>query len=339
MASDDADKSHMAQSIRLPGLLAIFFVLLAGGSGISGLLGKTDSAANSEWANSGAAFHVATAQLEPQSFDGRCKADGVLVCEGFDSPRDFVPATWPAQGLYPAWDKKIHGARDANIKASGESSLRFELLSNSGPNTVGFWRQPFEHNFGPGSTFYVQFRQRFSKEMLTNDWGDTAWKQVIFHNEGSTCAQVELTTVQYHHAGIPIMYTDCGDRALYWDTGQPPLLLQQGDFNCVFEHINQKDCFHYPAEEWVTFYYQVAIGHWGKPASTINAWVALDGKPYKRWIKMSHFILKNDHPGHDYDTLTLLTYMTNKDMKIVHPTAYTWYDELIVSKNPIAPPK
>jgi len=54
---------------------------------------------------------------------------------------------------------------------------------------------------------------------------------------------------------------------------------------------------------------------------------------------MSYFILKNNHPVHDYDTLTLLAYMTNKDMKIVHPTAYTWYDELIVSKNPIAPPK
>jgi len=35
----------------------------------------------------------------------------------------------------------------------------------------------------------------------------------------------------------------------------------------------------------------------------------------------------------------LLAYMTNKDPKISHPTAYTWYDELIVSKNPIARPE
>lgn len=78
------------------------------------------------------------------------------------------------------------------------------------------------------------------------------------------------------------MYTDCGERALYDENqGQPALLLQQGDYNCVFEHINQKDCFHYPAEKWVTFYYQVSIGHWGKPDSTINAWAALEEQPYK----------------------------------------------------------
>ena len=281
----------------------------------------------------------ATSQ-EPQDFETRCKATGVLVCEGFDSPGEFLPARWPANGLYPAWDKAIHGSRDTTVKASGKSSLRLEILPNSAANTAGFWRQTFEHNFGPGSTFYVQFRQRFSKEMLTNNWGDTAWKQVIFHNGGSTCAQVELTTVEYHSSGIPIMYTDCGDRALYDENhGQPPLLLQQGDYNCVFEHINQKDCFHYPAEKWVTFYYQVSIGHWGKPDSTINAWAALEGQPYKQWVKMPHFILKNDHPGNDYDTLTLLAYMTNKDTKINHLPAYTWFDELIVSKEPIALPK
>lgn len=281
----------------------------------------------------------ATSQ-EPQDFETRCKAAGVLVCMGFDSPGDFLPAQWPANGLYPAWDKLIHGSRDTTIKASGKSSLRLEILPNSAANAAGFWRQSFEHSFGPGSTFYVQFRQRFSKEMLTNNWGDTAWKQVIFHNEGSTCAQVELTTVEYHSSGIPIMYTDCGERALYDENhGQPPLLLQQGDYNCVFEHINQKDCFHYPAEQWVTFYYQVSIGHWGKPDSTINAWAAPEGKPYKQWVKMPHFILKNDHPGNDYDALTLLAYMTNKDMKINHPPAYTWFDELIVSKQPIALPK
>lgn len=97
----------------------------------------------------------------------------MLVCEGFDSPDKFLPARWPANGLYPAWDKAIHGSRDTTIKASGKSSLRLEILPNSAANTAGFWRQTFEHNFGPGSTFYVQFRQRFSKEMLTRTIGET----------------------------------------------------------------------------------------------------------------------------------------------------------------------
>jgi hypothetical protein len=323
------------------GVSLFFLAVLSGGMRLTRHLSSLESLLSAHSAvEAGYPPETSPALLPiPQDFDERCKSPGVLVCQGFDSAADFLPPKWPADGLYPAWDKAIHGQRDTNVKASGQSSLKLEILSNSGPNVAGFWRQSFEHNFGPGTTFYIEFRQRFSKEMLTNQWGDTAWKQVIFHNESTTCGQVELTTAQYHSMGIPIMYTDCGSKALYWDTGQPPLLLEQGDYNCVFEHVDQKNCFHYQADQWITFYYQVSVGRWGKPESTINAWAALEGQRFRQWVKMSHFILKNDHPGNDYDTLTLLAYMTNKDMKINHPTAYTWFDELIVSKEPIALPK
>ena len=103
-----------------------------------------------------------------QDFGVRCQSPGVLVCEGFDSPAEFAAAKWPAAGLYPAWDGALRGTMDTTIKASGTGSLRFEIPSHSAANAAGSWQQPFEHNFGEGSTFYVQFRQRFSKEMLTN---------------------------------------------------------------------------------------------------------------------------------------------------------------------------
>jgi hypothetical protein len=122
------------------------------------------------------------------------------------------------------------------------------------------------------------------------------------------------------------------------NSGKPPCKLQQGDYNCWYGNYNSKDCFFYPANQWVTFYYQVSIGHWGKPDSAINAWVGLDGKSMRQWVKMPNFILRNEHPGRDYDSLTLLTYMTNKDPTVNYPTAYTWYDELIISSQPIAPP-
>jgi hypothetical protein len=53
---------------------------------------------------------------------------------------------------------------------------------------------------------------------------------------------------------------------------------------------------------------------------------------------MPRFTLQNENPGKDFDSLTLLTYMTNKSVLKNHPAAYTWYDELIVSSKPIAPP-
>jgi hypothetical protein len=277
-------------------------------------------------------------EQQPQDFNVRCHASGVVVCQGFDSPLINIAARWPGPGLYPGGDTLIHGSFDRTQRASGEGSLRFEILTHTGANAAGSWRQPFGRNFGEGATFYVQFRERFSPEMLRNDWTDTSWKQAIFHNESATCADVELTTGQYYHAGFPIMYTDCGSRGIVTNNGTPPYKLEQGDYNCCYGNYNPKDCFLYPSNQWLTFYYQISIGHWGKPDSSINAWVGLDGKLLRQWIKMPNFVLKNDHPGHDYDCVTLLTYMTNKNARQNLPTAYAWYDELIVSTKPIAPP-
>ena len=278
------------------------------------------------------------AKNQAQDFNTRCRAAGVVVCQGFDSPLINIAARWPAPGLYPGADNLIHGKFDRTEKVSGGGSLRFEILGHTAANAAGSWRQPFGRNFGPGSTFYVQYQERFSPEMLKNDWGDTTWKQVIFHNESATCGEVELTTAQYYHAGFPIMYTDCGARGLSTNNGDPPTKLEQGDYNCWYGKTNGKDCFLYPANQWVTFYYEVSIGPWGKPESTINAWTGTEGKPLRQWIRLQNFVLNNDHPGHDYDCLTLLTYMTNKDAGKDLPNAYAWYDELIVSSKPIAPP-
>ena len=292
-------------------------------------------------AHSDSIIHASVKELDSsglQSFQMRCKAPGVLVCEGFDTTNKFIEARWPSSGLYPAGDGAIHGSIDKAVRASGAGALRFEIPPHSGANASGYWKQAFGRSFGENQTFFVQFRQRFSEEMLKTDWGDTTWKQAIFHNSAATCADVELTTVQYYHNGFPIMYTDCGARALYTNGGDPPMKLEQGDYNCWYGKYNKKDCFLYPVNQWVTFYFRVSIGHWGQADSTIDAWVALDGEGYKQWIDMPNFVLKNSHPGNDYDTVTLLPYMTNKNAGAEHPVAYTWYDELIVSTRPIAPP-
>ncbi len=275
---------------------------------------------------------------ELQDFETRCHVPGVIVCQSFDSQDRSRPAKYPNSGLYAAWDGAYRGTIDTTVKASGGGSLRFEVPPHSAANASGYWRQSLGRDFGQGSTLYVQFRQRFSPEMLKNDWGGTSWKQVIFHNGGQTCTDLSLVTAQYYQAGFPIMYASCGARMVATNNGTPPYQLQQGDYNCWYGRFNAKDCFLYPANEWVAFYYQVHVGHWGKPDSSVNAWVARDGQPYRQWIKMPDFVLENEHPGNDYDNLTLLTYMTNKDATRNHPVAYTWYDELIVSSQPISAP-
>ena len=278
---------------------------------------------------------------EPRDFETRCHAPGVLVCEGFDSPEKFEPAKDPGSGLYPAWDGEFRGTMDKSITASGAGSLKFTLPSLSAANSAGYWKQAMGKDFGEESSFYVQFRQRFSPEMLTNKWGvDTYWKQVIIHNGPQTCADVQLATVNEHRQGYPTMYSRCGSDSFYVDLHNGDYLMEQGDYNCHYHNVNSKNCFMYPANIWITFYYAVNVGHWGKADSTIKAWISLAGQPYKQWVDMRNHRLFNDTPGKDFDTVTLLVYMTGKDAtKYGGPPAYTWYDELIVSTEPIAPPQ
>jgi len=94
------------------------------------------------------------------------------------------------------------------------------------------------------------------------------------------------------------MYTDCGNRKLVTNDGNPPYLLQQGEYNCWYAKYNSKDCFLYVANQWGNvFTIRFQFGHWGKPDSSISGvGLGLDGKPMRQWVKMPDFILKNDHP-------------------------------------------
>jgi len=311
--------------------------------------------------------NVYTLRLSPvanpaglQDFQTRCAQPGVIVCQGFDSASVFTPATWPGSGLYPS-DLTTYGTMDTSVYASGGGSLKFTIPSLEGSN-AGYWRQLFAPTlsagptqaqvFGPSSTFYVQFRQRFSPEFLTNLWpqtggGTTYWKQEIFSNDSGTCAQEELTTVNANLNGYPMMYSQCGQDLFQVPAGTGDYLNEQGavptdiSYNCHYLTVNNVSgsCFMYPANTWVTFYYKVSIGQWGQANSSIQAWVALPGQSYKQWINMPNHVLNQDAGSPGYDMVTLLPYMTGRNASVsAGPTAYTWYDELIMSTQPIAPP-
>jgi len=282
-------------------------------------------------------------------FQTRCAQAGVLICQGFDSPTAFTMATWPNSGLYGDDNNVLQGTMDTTVTASGGGSLRFTVPSNAGSNGSGYWRQLIGQTFGQNSTFYVQFRQRFSPEFLTNKWvstggGPTWWKQEIFSSDQSTCGNIELTTVNGDNNGFPQMYSQCGADSLIQDLGNGDFLLEQGDtstsgYNCHYQNPTPSGCFMYPSNTWVTFCYKVHIGSWGQPNSSIQAWVAVGGQPYKEWINMQNHTLNQDAGLPAYNTVTLLDYMTNRNPSVsAGPTAYTWYDELIVSTQPVAAP-
>jgi len=285
-----------------------------------------------------------------QDFQTRCAQTGVLVCVGFDAAADIPQGTY----LFPASDGVYRATIDTTVSASGGGSLMFTVPSNANANGSGYWAHPFNQSFGQNSVFYVQYHQRFSPEFLTNNWQTssgtkTFWKQSDFHwgdfatKNFSTCGQIELTTVDFFQVGSPTMYTGCGQTGMY--TGSAPL-IEQGDtpttgYNCNYNNINGpgNSCFHYPSNTWVTFYYKITIGTWGQPNSLVQAWVSVGGQPYQEWVNWTGALNFDTATINNYNYLSLFPYMTGRDASIsAGPTAYTWYDELIVSSQPIVAP-
>jgi hypothetical protein len=284
-------------------------------------------------------------------FAARCAGAGVVKCVGFDNTTaDIVRGT----NLHPDGAGTYRAALDTSQKASGQGSLRFDLPPppHSGANIAGSWAPSSNDGlgrlFGQNSTFYVQFRQRFSPEMLNNSW-TSSWKTVIFHNNQTTCGNVEITTNNHYMSGLAVMYTECGSRHLYTTldgtryTESTPLLMQQGGYRCQYGEFNNQTCFYFPANEWVTFYYRIQIGNWGQANSSVEAWVARESDTaYKQFIKVPGFTLNcNNSPcgqNEGYNNLTLTPYMTGLPSSSGSSGARVWYDDLIVSTQPIPVP-
>ena len=113
---------------------------------------------------------------------------------------------------------------------------------------------------------------------------------------------------------------------------------------CVSREEASRDCVLWPADEWMTITQQVTIGKWAStlsdPArsSNVRIWMQRPaGKPVLV-IDYDRNLLAPEKPFTKYGKIWLLPYMTDKDPLEEHPEAYMWFDELIVSRTPIAPP-
>ena len=139
-----------------------------------------------------------------------------------------------------------------------------------------------------------------------------------------SCTQLEIV-VNHSEFGDPAMYHSCRGK-----DGQ-----SQG--------IPQAWSVAYQAEEWMTFQLAIRVGTWYKNDgryrndSFIELWVAREGEPSRRVVSQ-RYDLANNNPAARYGKVWLLPYLTGKDASQVHPNAFTWYDELIISTAPIADP-
>lgn len=293
----------------------------------------------------------------PADFQTRCHAPGVVRCFGFDTPREVAPY------LEAAWDGYYRAAVVNDVKASGTGSLRFEIPSHSPANSSGSFFLEFTDNlsvqFGVGQEFYVQWRQRFSPEMLQEFKGGNGWKQVII-GEGSrgghvahSCTDIEVVVENTYQVGGPRMYHSCGAKDGHYEPLEVHAAngwLMQNALGCAHDHVTSPPCFKYVPNQWMTFQVHIKVGSWYQndknyhQDSTVQLWGAEESKPSRLVIDFSPkrgtgYDLASTDPAAKFGKIWLLPYDTNKDPEQDHPTAYTWYDDLVISRQKIADPQ
>ncbi len=346
------------------------------------------------------------------TFEERCADPLVVLCDPLDEGRvqgiainEKTPrATLPQalKGKYGDWRWCGRGNRasrqppaiDQAIKTSGSGSLKFTVPSQSKEDASGYCQINFTPNnsvqFGEGETFYVQYRVRFSCELLylvcdpqspqykklrrafrASHQQATAYKLSII-NAGdhaelefpvNSCTNQHLVLIG-DRRGVIQGYHSCG----LYDGHRQYLGLDQRTGSNLFDLqpklrnkadklrvcLNSKPsssklredepsgCALLVADEWLTLTQQVTIGQWAnklsdpRRSSNVKLWIAREGRTPELVIDYDRNLMAPEKSFMKYGKIWLLPFMTGKDPTEIHPDAYMWFDELIISRGPIA---
>ena len=260
---------------------------------------------------------INTQTAQAATFDDRCAAPGVVICSGLNATGEF--------STYVSGDDlgTIRGVLDTTNKSSGAGSLKFTIPTLSGENSSGAYDRVFDevgNGYAEGETFYVQFRQRFSPEMLDDAMGGNGWKQVIL-------------TSQFGY------YGDAIDVALYnQGYNNKPVLVQNG--TVYMQDPDDGTDVEYIANEWMTFAIRITVGTWSGSDSTIQVWAAQEGDNLEKIYDMTNVAIPENPSdvGSGFNKINLSPHNTGKSDATSHAEATTWYDEVIVSTQAIADP-
>jgi hypothetical protein len=306
------------------------------------------------------------------NFATRCASPGVIRCEGLDQ----LPTLVTSSTVTPVPTGTLAGYSttavvDPSIKASGTGSLKFTIPSNSLAGAAGSvfynFSNDYSNQIGASSDVYVQWRQRFSPEFLSYQAGGDGWNQAII-GTGSlpgqpayTCTDLGVVTQNASYRGFAQMYDSCSgstshgpsdpfdepfgasDSKLENARPSPYCLYSQGKTTPPSLFPPAGNCFAYVPNEWMTFQIHIQTGPRVADefvGSHVQLWVARENHPAELVIDWGPYNLSAGAPANDekFGQVWFLPYDTNSNTSIAHPTAYTWYDELIISRARIADP-
>lgn len=291
-------------------------------------------------------------------FQARCAAAGVVLCRGMDLSSEFLTngGNGPAScGANLTGGGANCPQADTTIKKSGVSSSELTCPRIADDNDCGgYLVTNIGHAFGPGETMYVQFSKRFSPEYLAQsaNIGGSGPKDFLIYPSGASCTGLQIVIENTYHRGFPQAYSSCGGQPFVVNGLDPDGgsggRQEQGDYTCYYhtQFNGPNSCAYYRPNVWMTFYVKATLGTWGTPSSKVEMWVGYeDVTDATGAVIMKKFI---DYPGQQFnaDTATqtfqqllLLTYDSDRGAQDgIIDNAHVWFDELIVSTQPIAAP-
>ncbi len=331
-----------------------------------------------------------SAVAQTSDFAARCAQAGVVKCVSFDTDADFNIGSgnsqggWGARsGILPPYGTSdfTRSGRDATMFASGGSSLRFTIPSNTGSDSSGSWFTNFSDDLSfqlsEGQEVYIQWRQRFSRTLLDTRYTDSSgslangWKLADVSagdlatctpaNAGSTrcptsCWDFEVVLQNTGQRTLPQLYTNCSGPFPYRPLdGYTSNVTVQNVVACLYPTFQSPPCVKFFPDEWMTFQMHVKVGTWNQWNSTIQLWVAREGQPAVLVVDCSPtatnkctngidsqasngWYLHNSDPTYKVGKIWFTPYHTNKSSSQATPVAYTWYDDVIISRSRIADP-
>jgi chitodextrinase len=343
-------------------------------NGVHILTAQASDAAGNVGTSAGVSVTVSnSASSADQNFQQRCAAPGVLNCQGFDT---ITTATQCSDANltdgFCGQGNQANNNLDTSVYLSGGGSQRWTWPTNDNTDNCcqdyhAYFGQGSKNvSFGQNSDFYVQYAFRADAAWTTVGWEtDGSYPKLFIAHSSSvgSCSQLSLVAVNFRTYNVPQMYTNCSGNVLDtcsdgttftsgcsasdiysqqgWVVSEPFTGYQCAYGNGVPQHWIGPNCLNLAANTWYTMYFHVHVGTWGAANSVVEAWIAPYGQQLKKWINTSEVVITSDGSA-GYNEIDLTQYMTSHSTSEggsgVNPTVNVWFDELIISSQPIPAP-
>jgi hypothetical protein len=245
----------------------------------------------------------------------------------------------------------VYPKRDSTYASSGNSSLKFTMVSQSGPAASGDFTEVFKRignppnsrfaRFGPGGEFWFRFSMRQSSSLITTvlravSGGFGGVKRVIIHGYESS-ETLEETINDGWQRRLPQMYSNSG-REDYGIQNVIGCTLKNPD---VASSYTEPPCRKFKADVWRSYQVHVKVAD---NAQKNNGLVELyiDDEPTPI-IRVTNADMSTacgppytesalwDGLCNGYGKFSFTLYSTNKDASQTHPEAYMWIDDVVIS--------